>query len=280
MLSKQAFGQSLAKTLLCGTIRAGNRVPQLSQGGSGLPSLGSCCCPCAPGCWELSRQGTDTAGMQGTRVGRPEGSFFYLLCYSVLSPGEEIRLPPQEAEEGVHELGNGERVERKGAVSPGHSEAPGVAGAAFSSVPPVRGCASIALMSHSLPEESTGAPGSPAGTRGVGVVCMKKGSRLFSARTPGCYPRQEWIYTRIHTYIPYFIYHIFLLCTPKSMQTPYFYSCQGSQTNEAAPLETHILLELGRSLLPRDPVPWGGVSLRGFATTRGAATGPFLKDYL
>lgn len=93
------------------------------RGSSGFPSLGSCWCPRAPTCWELFEQGTPgmahTGGMEGRR-GKGLEVTFYLLCYSVLSPSEEIGLPPQEAEEGVHELGNREREEGKGAVSPGH----------------------------------------------------------------------------------------------------------------------------------------------------------------
>lgn len=64
------------------------------------------------GAAQAGEHGTDTGGMEGTGFKRPGGFIFYLLCYSVLSPGEEIRLPPQEAEEGVDELGTGREREQ------------------------------------------------------------------------------------------------------------------------------------------------------------------------
>lgn len=45
------------------------------------------------------------------------------------------------------------------------------------------------------------------------------------------------IHIYIYIYVCMYIHtwHISFLCTPKSMQTPYFYSCQGSPVNEPAP---------------------------------------------
>lgn len=87
-----------------------------------------------------------------------------------------------------------------------------------------------------------------------GFVCLQEEKQQFIPRscshTPSCYPRQEWIYTCIHTYVNIHVYiyiytpYILLLCTPKSMKTPYFHSDERTTTCKP-PLETHVLLELG-----------------------------------
>lgn len=178
---------------MCSSLLTGAALPLLPSGAAGAQGSLVLGAAQAGEPW----QGTDTAGMKGPEVKAWRIFTFYLFCYSILSPGEEIRLPPQEAEEGVHELGNREREQRKGPVSPGHSKSPGVSGAAFILCPPYlwlcqhRPGISPVTAAHRTLGWGDPAPGFPACRRSLCGLLEERQQFILSScsHTPSCYLR-------------------------------------------------------------------------------------------
>lgn len=116
--------------------------------------------------------------------------FFYLLCYSVFSPGEEISFTPQETKECVHKLGEEtgrgvgrKRREKESNETRSHqaTSCPLSSLCSLSSLSMYQNHIEISPMavSHSNSIYGNPAPGFPVARRSICVVDMKKGQAVY-----------------------------------------------------------------------------------------------------